>query len=304
MSETLKERYAAIEGGAETSESATLDVFSRDGRRAILALLVTLGDNKYMLGRRYSEWATSGPTLEASVAAASMTSDEVGHARSLYPLLKNFPDAPAGLKKEDDRTEFSNVAFLDEPFPSWSDFIAAAALFDRAMSTLIEALRESAYAPFRHRAAKMLQEEHYHRLYAEGWIETLARHDGTRAALQASLSRIWPQTLAWFGPENDPVFATAVAEKIVASSGTELRGRFAEAVQRLLASGAGLSLPSDPAIAWDDWDPSNRRLRGDRPARRSSTSGARRSPPAAGMSSAPIAGPARRSAPRNSDRST
>ncbi len=243
MSDTLKERYAAIEGGAEVPESATLDAFSPEGRRAILTLLVSLGDNKYVLGRRFSEWATSGPTLEASVAAASMTSDEVGHARSLYPLLKYFPEAPAGLKKEDDRTEFSNVKFLDEPFRSWTDFIAAGALFDRAMSTLIEALRSSAYAPLRHRAVKMLQEERFHRLYAEGWMETLAKHDGTRAELQKSLERIWPDTLAWFGPQDDPLYATAVREKIVSATGSDLRRAFAEETARLLAPLDGLRLP-------------------------------------------------------------
>ncbi len=261
MSESLKERYQSMEGGAEAVETATLDSFTPEGRRAILALLVTLGDNKYVLGRRYSEWATSGPTLEASVAAASMTSDEVGHARTLYPLLKNFPDAPAGLKTEDDRTEFHNVEFLDAPFASWTDFIAAAALFDGAMSTLIEALRDSAYAPFRHRAAKMLQEEKYHRLYAEGWLETLAKDAGPRAELQRSLDRIWPETLAWFGPENDPVFAAAVREKVVAATGAELRRRFVAATQAALASFEGLHLPENPPIAWETWDAANRRLR-------------------------------------------
>jgi phenylacetate-CoA oxygenase PaaI subunit len=266
VSDTLKERYAAIEGGAEVAESATLDAFSPAGRRAILSLLVTLGDNKYVLGRRYSEWATSGPTLEASVAAASMTSDEVGHARSLYPLLKYFPEAPAGLKKEDDRTEFSNVAFLDQPFRGWTDFIAAAALFDRAMSTLIEALRASAYAPLRHRAAKMLQEERFHRMYAEGWMETLAKHPGTRAELQSSLERIWPQTLAWFGPDDDAVFATAVEEKIVSAGGGALRRAFVEETTRLLAALEGLKLPADVRIPWDTWDGANRRLRGKGPS--------------------------------------
>jgi ring-1,2-phenylacetyl-CoA epoxidase subunit PaaC len=242
VSDTLKEREAAIDSGAETAESATLDSFSPEGRRAILALLVTLADNKYILGRRFSEWATSGPTLEASVAAASMTSDEVGHARTLYPLLKNFPDAPAGLKKEDDRTEFQNVAFLNQPFRNWTDFIAAAALFDRAMSTMIEMLRESSYSPFRHRAAKMLQEERYHLLYAEGWLETLAKNPGTRQELEASLSRIYPETLAWFelaGPEGMKV---AVREKVIAATGEEIRRTFIERMQRSLREAGGIEL--------------------------------------------------------------
>lgn len=242
MSDTLKEREAAIDPGAETAESITLDAFSPEGRRAILALLIALADNKYILGRRYSEWATSGPTLEASVAAASMTSDEVGHARSLYPLLRNFPDAPAGLKKEDDRTEFQNVAFLNHSFQTWTDFIAVAALFDRAMSTMIEMLRESSYSPFRHRAAKMLQEERYHLLYSEGWLETLAKNPGTRAELEASLRRIWPDTLAWFDLAGEAGMKVAVREKVIAAPSEEIRRTFVERVSHSLKNAGGIEL--------------------------------------------------------------
>ena len=61
---------------------------------AILQILIRLADAKYCLGRRYGHWSCSGPTLEASVAAASMAGDEVGHARVLYPLFKKFENAP------------------------------------------------------------------------------------------------------------------------------------------------------------------------------------------------------------------
>ena len=56
---------------------------------ACMASLVgSLADNKAALGRRYAEWAVSAPTLESAVAAAAMAQDELGHARSTYPVLK------------------------------------------------------------------------------------------------------------------------------------------------------------------------------------------------------------------------
>ena len=64
----------------------------------LLNLLLQLADNKYVLGRRYAEWANSAPLLEAAVAAAAMTQDELGHARSIYPLFRTFPEAPPVLK--------------------------------------------------------------------------------------------------------------------------------------------------------------------------------------------------------------
>jgi phenylacetate-CoA oxygenase PaaI subunit len=260
----MKDREADLETASVATDSEKgLDAFTPSGRRAILGLLVTLGDNKYKLGRRYSEWATSAPTLEASVAAASMTSDEMGHARSLYPLLKRFPDAPPELRTEDDRTEFYNVSFLDEPFLRWSDFIAAASLFDKAMTTLVGGLSESSYTPFRHRAAKILQEEHYHRLYADGWVETLAATNASRDELQGAMDRIWVETLAWFGPEKDPLFEAAAKEKIVNATGEELRARFLSGIRKAVASLPGVNL-SEPAIPWSRWDAKSRRLEGNR----------------------------------------
>lgn len=243
-------------------ESAQVEAFSPEARQAILGLLVTLGDNKYKLGRRYSEWSTAAPTLEASVAAASMTSDQMGHARSLYPLLRQFPGAPPELKREGDRKEFWNVSFLDRPLEDWTDVIAVCVVFGRAMNIAVEALRESAYEPFRHRAGKILQEEQYHRLYGDGWMEVLAREKGSRERLRSGMNRIWMETLAWFGPEDDSVFPVAAAHGVADADGATLRRRFVEDLRSAVSGVEGLGFPDDRPIPWDRWDAKARRLDG------------------------------------------
>lgn len=255
----MKDREADLKDGPVVAESPQLEGFGDAERDAILGLLVTLGDNKYKLGRRYSEWGTAAPTLEASVAAASMTADEMGHARSLYPLLKQFPGAPPELKKEEDRTNFHNVSFLDEPWEAWTDFIAVAALFGRAMSTVVQSLRKSAYEPFRHRAAKMLQEEHYHRLYAEGWLEILAAEAGSRELLKEAMNSVWEETLAWFGPDGDPLFSTAAAAGVTDANGIELRRRFTDEIKNTVSKISGIGFPEDTPIAWNRWNAESRR---------------------------------------------
>jgi phenylacetate-CoA oxygenase PaaI subunit len=257
----MKDREADLRDAPVAVEPIDVDEFPPEARESILGILVMLGDNKYQLGRRYGEWATSGPTLEASVAAASMTSDEMGHARSLYPLLRKFPGAPPELKKEDDRTAFHNVSFLDTPFLQWTDLIATAALFDRALSVLVEGLRDSSYGPFRHRAAKILQEERYHELYANGWVETLAQEEGTRIALKESMNRIWTETLTWFGPDDDRVLGIAAEQRIVDVTGPELRERFVSGVQRVVESIPGMGFPASAPLPWDRWVAADRRLR-------------------------------------------
>src|SRR6266542_5179242 len=60
---------------------------------ALFAVLSSLADNKQAIGRRYAYWSNGAPALEAAVAAAAMTQDELGHTRTLYPLLEDFVQA-------------------------------------------------------------------------------------------------------------------------------------------------------------------------------------------------------------------
>src|SRR5579884_3878537 len=95
-------------------------------REPMFGLLSTLADNKYVLGRRYAEWCTGAPLLESAVAAAAMAQDELGHARSFYPLLRAFPEAGAMTSMEErgwQQRATSAVACLDTRFGSWSEFI-------------------------------------------------------------------------------------------------------------------------------------------------------------------------------------
>jgi 1,2-phenylacetyl-CoA epoxidase catalytic subunit len=98
------------------------------------ALLVGLADNKYLLGRRFSEWTNRAPALEAAVAAAALTQDELGHARSLYAILQSAPDGPEAYLNEGWPVQPQGVPMLAQPFQHWAEFVAAVGLFDRAMT--------------------------------------------------------------------------------------------------------------------------------------------------------------------------
>src|SRR6059058_5727269 len=93
---------------------------------ALFGILSSLADNKQAIGRRYAYWCNGAPALEAAVAAAAMAQDELGHTRTLYPLLDNFVQAEADLKQIEPTTRTLNYAltFLDHDFQGWSDFVA------------------------------------------------------------------------------------------------------------------------------------------------------------------------------------
>ncbi len=205
---------------------------------AFPALLVRLADNKYLLGRRFSEWTNGAPTLEAAIAAAAMAQDELGHARSLYAALQTASDSPEAYLKEGLRPALQGLAVLEKPFQKWVEFVAASVLFDRAMTLVFEAGRHSSYEPLRQRAAKITQEEWFHRQYGEGWLRRLATGPKTRAVMQAAVNRFWQPSADWLAMAGDG----STADHVLAQSAAALTERWLSETTALLAE-CGLTLP-------------------------------------------------------------
>ncbi len=237
----------------------------------LLNLLLQLADNKYVLGKRYAEWVNSAPLLEAAVAAAAMTQDELGHARSIYPLFRGFPDAPPVLKKEEDRDDLINITFLDEPFRHWVDFVVTNFLFDQALSIVFEAARDSIFEPLRQRANKILQEERFHTMYAVTWMRSLSK-EGTiaRQEMESSVKRIWPEVICWLGQPGEKYQQYALDEGLVSDDVDTMRQKFFSRVGPLLLElKYDLPLTHDSTtnqwqlsgdLPWDKWDVKTRRL--------------------------------------------
>ena len=131
----------------------------------MISLIGSLADNKSALGRRYGEWAVSAPTIESAVAAAAMAQDELGHARSTYPVL-----AKLGVSRSDDSgldTGHPMFAIAHE-LPDWASVIAANLVVDGILTTFVASARNSSIEPLAQRARKILQEEGAHRVHARG----------------------------------------------------------------------------------------------------------------------------------------
>jgi phenylacetate-CoA oxygenase PaaI subunit len=242
---------------------------------ALFAILSSLADNKQAVGRRYAYWCNGAPALEAAVAAAAMAQDELGHARTLYPLLDNFVQAEADLSQVEPETRTLRyaLAFLDNDFQGWSDFVATNFLFDSALTTFFEAAQQSSYEPLRQRARKIVQEERFHEMHGEGWVRRLAKAGGAvRAALVASLERLWNETLCWFGPNDDAAMRQLYREGIIDATPDELRSRYLSKVMPTL-QGLDIEVPVsfnagdkrwevNGALPWEVWDGVGRRVNG------------------------------------------
>jgi len=222
-------------------------------------LVLLLADNKHQLGLRYAGWATGAPTLEAATAAAAMAQAELGHARALLPLLRDFPAMSRAMPDEDHPPErFARL--LEEPFATWADFVAANALFDAALTTVVAALVESSYAPLRGRARKIVEEERYHAAHGNGWLRRLGQSEGgARLAIGEAIAAVWPETLCFFGPDDDPLIGALQHAGVIAMSAGELRDQFLTRLRPVFER-ADLALPAADHLPWARWDRVRRRL--------------------------------------------
>ena len=204
-------------------------------------LVLSLADNKQMLGLRYAEWATRAPSLEADIAAAAMGLDDLGHSRVLYGCLEPLGSDPRTPERESDPATIRNLAYFDEPWSEWSQFVAANAVLDTAFTTMLHACADGSVEVLQTRLRKMLMEERYHFLHGRSWLRS--------GIDSAPLVRAWQEALEFFGPAGGEVEQLHREGKL-SMGPAELRAQLEEQLE---------TKAPNVTIHWNLWDPLRRR---------------------------------------------
>jgi 1,2-phenylacetyl-CoA epoxidase catalytic subunit len=221
----------------------------------MISLIGSLADNKSALGRRYGEWAVSAPTIESAVAAAAMAQDELGHARSTYPVL-----AKLGIERDDEGLNAGNpLRVLEQELPDWVSFIAANLVIDGILTTFVASTRDSSIEPLAQRARKILQEEGAHRVHAEAWLRRMCRSElSDRELLLKRIEETWREASRWPGPADHSGYAAAVSEGMVSDGPDGVRRRVRDWLSDLLEAEQAAVVLDDPTD-WATWDERLRR---------------------------------------------
>ena len=206
-------------------------------------LVLSIADNKQLLGLRYAEWATRAPSLEADIAAAAMGLDDLGHSRVLYGCLEPLGEDPRGQDRESDPASLSALPYFDEPWTSWAQFVAANSVLDTAFSVMLEACANGNVEVLQHRLRKMLNEERYHFLHGRSWLRS--------GIEKGPLEEAWREAIEWFGPPDGDT-ATLHKEGALSMGPSELRARLEERLE---------TPAPKPDLSWKGWDARRRRTR-------------------------------------------
>ncbi|MDX1578372.1 MAG: Phenylacetic acid catabolic protein [Gemmatimonadota bacterium] len=227
-------------------------------------LLLSLADNKRLLGIRYSDWILGAPSVEAGIACSAMAQDEWGHARIVYAMLKDFGHDPSELEHERASEAYRNCELLDRDVSSWPDLLALNLLFDTALSVVFELMAESRFEPIHYKVRKLLDEERFHFDHAHGWTTRLQAADGGRSALGEAYGRAWNACVRLFGPDDDPLMSTLAAEGILAGDASAARALWVARVGPVLADSALVRQEDGiwigvPEPDWKGWSVERRR---------------------------------------------
>ena len=150
--------------------------------------LLAIADDELFLGWRESEWTGIAPMLEEDVAFSSIAQNEIGHARAVYSLLSDDPDALAFDRKLE---EYRCSPLVELYLLEWAHTIARRWLYEVADEIRITALKDDSDPAVAGLAAKIDREEAYHRMHAEMWHDRL--RDEPR--FQAAVDELWPYAL-------------------------------------------------------------------------------------------------------------
>ena len=169
-------------------------------KQPLVDLLLSLGDDEFILGYWDSEWTGVAPMLEEDVACSSIAQDEIGHARLFYQQVEALTGTPVDrLAYGRQLNEYHQVQLVDYQRGDWAFTIARQFLYDTADAMRLASLRSSAYVPLAQDITKIEREEVYHQMHVHVWLERLANSTPEgRQRLEQALERLWPDALGMF----------------------------------------------------------------------------------------------------------
>jgi ring-1,2-phenylacetyl-CoA epoxidase subunit PaaC len=182
-----------------------VDKLNDQFKQPLIELLLSVADDKFVLGHRNADWTGLAPILEEDIAFSSLSQDELAHASALYEmvagLLGSKPDVLAfGRKPEEYRC--AQIVELSDEF-DWATAICRNFLCDHFDSLRLGRLARSRYTPLALLASRLAAEEQIHVEHADSWVRRLGRGgEPAHQRMQEALDRLAPLASTMHEPTN------------------------------------------------------------------------------------------------------
>lgn len=155
--------------------------------------LLSIADDKHLMGQQHAEWIGIAPFLEEDLAFASIGQDELRHAAWLYQLIAGDDDAAI------DQLAFGRAAgqyrschLVEFATDDWATAFVRHWIFDLADAYRIELLASSTLEVLRHIAARIQAEERFHRLHSQQMLDVLLADPTAARRITKAVEQIAP----------------------------------------------------------------------------------------------------------------
>jgi ring-1,2-phenylacetyl-CoA epoxidase subunit PaaC len=167
-----------------------MDRLSDALKEPLVQLLLSVADDKFMLGHRNSDWTGLAPILEEDIAFSALAQDEMAHAQALYQMIAGLLGTKPDKLAFGRRPEEYRCAQIVEPSDDfeWATALARNFFCDHFDFIRLHGLARSTYTPLAQLGTRLAAEEQIHVEHTDAWMTRLGRggqdaHDRMQVAL-------------------------------------------------------------------------------------------------------------------------
>lgn len=166
-------------------------------------LLLSIADDKLMLGHRNSDWTGLAPILEEDIAFSAIAQDEIAHAQALYELIASITGERAddiAFGRDMDAYRCAQIVEPADGF-DWGVALVRQLFCDHFDALRLARAAKSSYKPLADLAARLEAEERVHVEHADTWVARLGRGTGeSHDRLQRAIDQLLPLAPSLFEP--------------------------------------------------------------------------------------------------------
>jgi len=174
-----------------------MDQVSEEFKQPLAQLLLSIADDKLILGHRNSDWTGLGPILEEDIAFSHLAQDEMAHAQALYQFVGDM----IGIRRGSDELAFgrkpeeyrcAHIVEVPDEF-NWATAMARKFFCDHFDLLRLQRLSKSSHKPLADVSRRIAAEEQLHVDHVNSWMQRLGRGtEESRARMQKALDALAP----------------------------------------------------------------------------------------------------------------
>ena len=212
----------------------------------LVELLLSVADDKLMLGHRNSEWTGLVPILEQDIAFSSLAQDEIAHAQVLYGPASEIDGRSAdalAFGRGPDAYRCAQIVEFPDEF-DWAFALGRQCFCAHYDLLRLQRMAGSSYKRLADTAKRLAAEEQVHVDHADAWMKRLETGgDEANARMQTAMDTLAPVASMLF--ERAEGTDTLEAAGIYPVLPTDMFETWSARLQSIAAE-AGLSLELTP----------------------------------------------------------